>query len=104
LPDVVLNGHETKRLPNTINLQIPGISSHHLVEKLRDDVAISTGSACHAGTYAPSAVLKSMGLSDEEALCSIRLSTGKDNTEEEITRATGIIVRAATELRKEKTA
>jgi cysteine desulfurase len=104
LPDVVLNGHETKRLPNTINLQIPGISSHHLVEKLRDDVAISTGSACHAGTYAPSAVLKSMGLSDEEALCSIRLSTGKDNTEEEITRATGIIARAATELRKEKTA
>jgi cysteine desulfurase len=100
LPDVALNGHETKRLPNTINLRIPGISSHELVEKIKDDVAISTGSACHAGRYAPSQVLRSMGLSDEEALSSVRLSTGKDNTEEEIQKATGIIAMAVTELRK----
>jgi cysteine desulfurase len=100
LPDVTLNGHETKRLPNTINLRIPGISSHELVEKIKDDVAISTGSACHAGRYAPSQVLRSMGLSDEEALSSVRLSTGKDNTEEEIRKATGVISMAVTELRK----
>jgi cysteine desulfurase len=100
LPDVTLNGHETKRLPNTINLRIPGISSHELVEKIKDDVAISTGSACHAGRYAASQVLRSMGLSDEEALSSVRLSTGKDNTEEEIRKATGVIVMAVTELRK----
>jgi cysteine desulfurase len=103
LPDVVLNGHETKRLPNTINLRIPGVPAHDLVEKIRDDVAISTGSACHAGAVAPSAVLKTMGLSDNEALCSIRLSTGKDNTEAEIATAVGIISRAANELREEKT-
>jgi cysteine desulfurase len=100
LPDVTLNGHETKRLPNTVNLRIPGISSHELVEKIKDDVAISTGSACHAGRYAASQVLKGMGLSDEEALSSVRLSTGKDNTEEEIRKATGVIVMAVTELRK----
>jgi cysteine desulfurase len=100
LPDVMLNGHETKRLPNTINLRIPGISSHDLVEKIKDDVAISTGSACHAGNYTPSAVLRNMGLSDEEALSSVRLSTGKDNTEEEIRKAIGIITGAASQLRK----
>jgi cysteine desulfurase len=104
LPDAILNGHETKRLPNTINLRIPAIASHDLIEKIKDDVAISAGSACHAGTFTPSAVLKSMGLSDEEARCSIRLSTGKDNTEEEITKATIIIARAVTELRKKRTA
>jgi cysteine desulfurase len=102
LSDAVLNGHETKRLPNTINLRIPGISSHDLVEKIRDDVAISTGSACHAGKYTPSAVLRSMGLSDEEALSSVRLSTGKDNTEEEIRKAIVIIVAAVTELKKKQ--
>jgi cysteine desulfurase len=99
LPDVALNGHETRRLPNTLNLRIPGISSHDLVEKIRDDVAISTGSACHAGKFAPSPVLKSMGLSDEEALSSVRMSTGKDNSEEEIRRAIELIAGAATELR-----
>jgi cysteine desulfurase len=104
LPDVVLNGHETKRLPNTINLRIPGISSYELVERVRDDVAISTGSACHAGKYAPSLVLRSMGLSDEEALSSVRLSTGKDNTEEEIRKAIGIIAMTVTELRKKQPA
>jgi cysteine desulfurase len=102
LPDVVLNGHETKRLPNTINLRIPGISSHDLVEEIRGDVAISTGSACHAGKYTPSAVLRSMGLSDEQALSSVRLSTGKDNTEEEIREAIGIIAVAVTGLRKKQ--
>jgi cysteine desulfurase len=98
--DIKLRVAHTKRLPNTINLRIPGISSHELVEKIKDDVAISTGSACHAGRYAPSQVLRSMGLSDEEALSSVRLSTGKDNTEEEIRKATGVISMAVTELRK----
>ncbi len=100
VPGVALNGHETKRLPNTLNLRIPGVTSNDLVEMIRDDVAISAGSACHAGKLLPSAVLKNMGLSDEEALSSVRLSTGKDNTEEEIKEAVRIIAAAVAELRK----
>jgi cysteine desulfurase len=100
IPDIGLNGHETKRLPNTLNLRIPGIASSDLVEMIRDDLAISTGSACHAGKLTPSTVLKQMGLSDEEALSSVRLSTGKDNTEEEIREAAGIIAAAVAKLRK----
>ncbi len=103
LPDVVVNGHETRRLPNTLNLRIPGISSNDLVEAVRDDVAISTGSACHAGRLTPSPVLKGMGLSDEEALSSVRMSTGKDNTDDEIKKAIEIITAAVAGLRKKQT-
>ncbi len=99
IPGLTLNGHKSKRLPNTVNISIPGISSNELVEKLKDQVAISTGSACHSGRHSPSAVLKSMGLSDEDALSSIRVTVGKDNTEEEIVKAVNIIACAADELK-----
>ncbi len=74
---------------------IPGISSYELVDRIKDKVALSTGSACHSGEQTPSPVLKKMGLSDEEALASVRLSLGKDNTEDEIVKAAGIIAEAA---------
>ena len=100
IPDIVLNGHKAKRLPNTLNMCIPGISSDELVNTLNDQVAISSGSACHSGKQIPSRILKSMGLTDSEALSSIRLSVGKDNTEDEIQKAAEIIVNAVHVLRK----
>jgi cysteine desulfurase len=100
IPGITLNGHKTRRLPNTANVTISGISSYELVEKIKDRVAISTGSACHSGEQVPSRVLKNMGLPDEAALSSVRLSVGKDNTEEEIVNAAGIIAAAADELRR----
>lgn len=100
IPDIQLNGHRTKRLPNTLNVCIPGISSDDLVNKIQDQVAISSGSACHSGKQIPSRALISMGLSDQEALSSIRLSVGKDNTEDEIQKAAEIIVSAVHDLRK----
>ncbi len=100
IPGVGLNGHPSKRLPNTLNLRIPGISSFELIEKIRDRVAISSGSACHSGRQTPSGVLKNIGLTDEDALSSIRLSTGKDNTEDEVNEAVGIIANAVNELKK----
>jgi len=102
IPDIVLNGHMTNRLPNTLNICIPGISSEDLVNSLNDQVAISSGSACHSGKQIPSRVLKSMGLSDSEALSSIRLSVGKDNTEDEIQKAAEIIINSVRDLRKGK--
>jgi cysteine desulfurase len=100
IDDLALNGHKTQRLPNTLNVRIKRIFSHELVEVIQDRVAVSTGSACHSGILAPSGVLKSMGLSDEEALSSIRLSVGKDNTEEEIKDAAEIIAETVGALRK----
>jgi len=99
LPGTLLNGHETKRLPNTLNLQIPGIQGNELVSRLAGGIAFSTGSACHAGRPIPSAVLISMGLTDKEALSSVRISIGKDNTEEEMEEAGDGIAAAVRELR-----
>jgi cysteine desulfurase len=98
-----LNGHETLRLPNTLNISVPGVDSIDLLEKIKDRVAATAGSACHSGRKNPSPVLTAMGTPAAEALSSIRLSTGKDNTEEEIREAIGVIVDAAKEL-KEKSA
>ena len=100
IPDIVLNGHKTNRLPNTLNICIPGISADDLVNVLNEQVAISSGSACHSGKQIASRVLKSMGLSDQAALSSIRLSIGKDTTEEEIQKAAEIIICAVHNLRK----
>jgi cysteine desulfurase len=100
VPFTTLNGHHTNRLPNTLNLRIRGVRSVELVEKLGDSVAISSGSACHEGRMKPSYVLKSMGLSDEDALSSFRLSIGKDNTGEEMEEAVERISEAVRILRE----
>ncbi len=97
--DVRLNGHETLRLPNTLNVSISGVIGNDLVEKLKDSVAFSAGSACHSGTCKPSSVLKAMGLLDEDALSSIRLSVGKDNTPDEIQSASEMIIECVKELK-----
>lgn len=99
IPDVSLNGDPELRLPNTLNLCLKGIQSTDLVNILSDSVAISTGSACHAGVKRPSSVLLAMGLTEEEALSSIRISLGKDNTEEEVKEAATLIARAAQGLK-----
>ncbi len=100
IPDLKLNGHATTRLPNTLNVMIPSVSALRLFGTISDRVAVSAGSACHAGSAAPSAVLKEMGLSDADALSSLRISIGKDNTEDEIREAAAILAAAADELRK----
>ncbi|MEW6117292.1 MAG: cysteine desulfurase family protein [Nitrospirota bacterium] len=93
--DCALNGHRDYRLPNTLNISLKGISAEYLIAQLRDAIAMSAGSACHAGTRRPSAVLKAMGVSDDAALSSLRLSVGKDNTLEEIKTAASMITRTA---------
>ncbi len=90
--DLRLNGHYSLRLPNTLNISIKNIIGEDIVFTLKDRVAFSSGSACHAGVYKPSTVLKAMGLSDDEAISAIRLSVGKDNSIEEIEEASEIII------------
>ncbi len=99
LPHISINGDPERRLPNTINVCLGDVQSTDLVEVLRDSVAISTGSACHAGEKRPSPVLIAMGLSEKEALSSIRLSLGKDNTEAEIIEAARLIAKAVQDLK-----
>lgn len=102
IPDVKLNCEGASRLPNTINISIKDIFAHELVQRLSEKVAISAGSACHAGVCQPSHVLVAMGFSQKQALSSVRISTGKFTTEQEVGEATEIIKREITELRKKK--
>lgn len=78
-----INGDQTHRLYNTSSLCFPGINSEKLITALQN-IAVSNGSACSAVTSTPSHVLKSMGLSDADALASIRFSLGRFTTEKEI--------------------
>ncbi|HEX8947311.1 MAG TPA: cysteine desulfurase family protein [Dissulfurispiraceae bacterium] len=88
---IKLNGPPALRLPNTLNVSVRGILAENVVAQVKDVLAISTGSACHSGTRIPSSVLKTMGLSDEDALSSLRLSVGKYNTAEEIEEVSEIL-------------
>lgn len=97
---ITLNGHPEKRLPNTLNISIKGVRGYDLVEALKEEVALSAGSACHAGRVHVSEVLLSMGISKRDALSSVRISTGRENTEEEIKRASEIIAEKVRKLRK----
>ncbi|HXX54074.1 MAG TPA: aminotransferase class V-fold PLP-dependent enzyme, partial [Thermodesulfovibrionales bacterium] len=98
IPGLRINGHKTLRLPNTVNICIAGVDSLSLLEKIERSVAASSGSACHAGERRPSSVLMAMGVSESDAMSSVRLSTGKDTTEEEIREAADIIANAAQSL------
>jgi len=98
IPSIELNTLDAKRVPNTLNLYIPDVEGYKLVEKLKDKVAISTGSACHEGNTKGSEVLLAMGLSQTRAVCSIRVSTGMLNTKDEIYAAVDLIVQAIRDL------
>jgi cysteine desulfurase len=81
--DVQVNGHQSLRLPHMTNLSFHNIDGSRLIRSLKN-LAVSQGSACTSATWEPSHVLKSIGLSDELALSSIRLGMGRFTTEEEI--------------------
>jgi len=91
IPETKLNGKATPSIPNTVNISIKGIIGEELVQRLSDKVAISSGSACHAGICKPSHVLLAMGLYPEQALSSVRISTGKFTTEDDVKEASEII-------------
>jgi cysteine desulfurase len=91
VPTAVLNGHPVERLANTLNLSFPGVNAAALLAAIRDQVACSTGSACHAGHAAPSQVLLAMGRDAELAATALRLSLGWATTAQEIQQAADVI-------------
>ncbi len=92
VPDTRRNGPLEERLPNTINVTLPGMRGESVVLALDHlGVAVSSGSACRAGAPEPSHALLAMGLSPEEAHCALRFSLGRGNTEEGIDRTIDIL-------------
>jgi cysteine desulfurase len=99
IPGLIVNGHPTERLPNTLNVSLPAINAAALLGAIRTQVACSTGSACHAGHAAPSAVLLAMGRTPDQAAAALRLSLGRETTAAEIDQATTTISAAYHRLR-----
>jgi cysteine desulfurase len=93
-PALALNGHPTERLPNTLNVSLPGTLGRRVLE-LAPEVEASTGSACHAGEDSPSAVLLAMGVPPAVALGALRLSLTMFADEGQIDRAAAALVAAA---------
>jgi len=82
---VVLNGHPTARLPNTLNVSFVGQSGSDLLAVLAaEGLAASTGSACHEDVVELSPVLEAMGVQEEAGMGAIRFSLGRTTTREEI--------------------
>ena len=80
---VKVNGPAEQRLPNTLNICVPGVVGEEVLARATD-VAASTGSACHAGLTEPSPVLLALGIEPTLALGALRLSLGRWTTSEEI--------------------
>jgi len=93
VPGITLVGHLKKRLPNTLNVLFPGVSGRRLLEAC-PDVLASNGSACHADSEEPSAILLALGVPREKALGTVRLSLGRGTTIDDVNAATASLAAA----------
>ncbi len=85
IPDVALNGHRTRRLPNNVNFSFADMEGETMLIMLdMAQICASAGSACTSGAVDPSHVLLAMGLSGERARGSLRLTLSEENTREEL--------------------
>ena len=88
IPDARLNGHREQRLPNTLNLTLPGLRGESLVVAMdQHGISLSSGSACKSGSPEPTHVLLAMGRTDEEAHCAVRFSLSHETTADDIDQA-----------------
>ena len=102
VPGIILTGHPTERLPNTLNVSFPGVLGSAVLAAA-PELAASTGSACHEGGETPSAALTAMGRDAATALGAVRLSLGRSTTREHVDRAAGVLARAWRSVRPEQT-
>lgn len=94
-----LNGSETARIAGNLNIRFEGVDGEALLMALKD-LAVSSGSACASASIEPSYVLKAIGLSDQLAHSSVRLSIGRFTTEQDIDFAIEHIHSAISNLKK----
>jgi cysteine desulfurase len=102
IPDLCVNGSMAARLPQNLNVSVPGVDPEMLGPVL-DDLAVSTGSACSSGHDSPSHVLSALGLPEQLARASIRFGLGRWTSAEAIGYATERVTRAVLELRQLET-
>ena len=103
IPCARVNGDPENRLPGTVNLRFDGVSGESLMHLLDlKGICISTSSACTSGKEEPSHVLIALGLTEQQAKESIRISYGRHNTLEETKAIAGAICDAYDRIRAAK--
>ena len=99
--DLRLNGHPEKRLPNTVSLAFKKLEANRILEEIGLEVAASPGAACHSDTVTLSHVLETMRVPPEWARGTVRFSTGRMTSGDQIDRAVSVVVDAVEKLRGE---
>jgi len=85
IPGLVIFAEQAQRLPNTVQFGIPAVNGEMLLMQLdQKNIAVSSGSACAVGSGQISPVLAAMGVAESLAKSAIRVSLGKDNTQQEV--------------------
>jgi cysteine desulfurase len=99
LDSTAINGHREKRLPHITNISFGFVEGESLMMAIKE-IACSSGSACTSASLEPSYVLKSLGVGDDLAHSSLRLSLGRWTTEEQVDYAIEKIVASVRKLRE----
>ena len=99
IPAMSVNGDLEQRVPGNLNISFGYVEGESLMLALKD-LEISSGSACTSASLEPSYVLRALGLSDELAHSSVRITVGRFSTEEEIDYAVAVIEKAVAKLRE----
>ena len=100
IPDARLNGHPSRRLSNNINVSFPGVEGEPVVIGLDlAGICASSGSACSSASVEPSHVLAALGMDADDAVGSVRLTLGRDNTEAEARRVIDALAEVVGRLR-----
>lgn len=97
--DVRVNGHPEKRLPNTLSVSFLGVDATRILNAVGDVVAASAGAACHSGEVRLSSVLRAMHVSEEWGVGTLRFSTGRDTSAEDVETAAVAVADAVRRLR-----
>jgi cysteine desulfurase len=104
IKDIEFNGHPVDSLPGTLNVSFDASEGEAILLYLDlEGIAVSTGSACASGSLDPSHVLIATGVPAEQAHGSIRISMGRDNTEEDIDYTVGKLAFVIDKIRKMST-
>ena len=93
IPEIIVNGDQSQRLAGNLHIAIPYIPNSAIIARIREQIAISTGSACSSGTIAPSHVLRAMNLPDALIDGALRIGIGKFTTDADIEQAADILIK-----------
>ena len=99
LEECYINGNEEYRMPHVTNISFKHVEGEGLMMTFNQNIAVSSGSACTSASLEPSYVLMALGLGDDLAHSSLRLSLGRFSTEEEVDYAIDAIAKGVQHMR-----